>query len=250
MSPCRREGGCVNSSHCHVILARVSQQSQARRRPGASVSTADCAAVASLQSLCRRCAWRGASLAGWSLFAESSAESSAEHMSKRKLASAQPDAPRQLRELRGVGAATLRDLARLGVTSVEQLASQSHTALYARLNEDYKAVRARGEYVGVPGLGPELDACVLDTLECAVAQARDPALPPEERNWWWYSRRRKAALRRQRRGVACEQRSALHAVHPVRAPRRRPDWRTAAVEGHADARASNATAKHAPSRPR
>ena len=193
MSPCRREGGCVNSSHCHVILARVSQQSQARRRPGASVSTADCAAVASLQSLCRRCAWRGASLAGWSLFAESSAESSAEHMSKRKLASAQPDAPRQLRELRGVGAATLRDLARLGVTSVEQLASQSHTALYARLNEDYKAVRARGEYVGVPGLGPELDACVLDTLECAVAQARDAGLPAEQRQWWWYSRRRKAA---------------------------------------------------------
>ena len=112
---------------------------------------------------------------------------------KRKLASSQADAPRQLRELRGVGAATLRDLTRLGVTSVEQLALQSHTALYARLNEHYKAARARGEYAGVAGLGPELDACVLDTLECAIAQARNRALPPEECNWWWYSRRRKAA---------------------------------------------------------
>jgi hypothetical protein len=114
--------------------------------------------------------------------------------SKRKRAPTETSAPRQLRHLRGVGAATLRDLARLGVTSVEQLALQSHTALYDQMNEGYKSARARGEYAGVPGLGPELDACVLDTLECAVAQARNPELPPEECNWWWYSRRRKAGL--------------------------------------------------------
>lgn len=57
----------------------------------------------------------------------------------------------------------------------------------------YKAARARGDFDGVAGLGPELDACVLDTLECAVAQARDGALPAEQRLWWFYSRRRKAA---------------------------------------------------------
>ena len=38
-----------------------------------------------------------------------------------------------------------------------------------------------------------MDACVKDTLECAIAQARDDELPDEQRRWWWYSARRKAA---------------------------------------------------------
>jgi hypothetical protein len=33
---------------------------------------------------------------------------------------------------------------------------------------------------------------VLDTLRCAVAQARDGDLPRQQRDWWWWSRARKA----------------------------------------------------------
>ena len=78
----------------------------------------------------------------------------------------------------------MRDLAFLGISSVEELATRTHTELYARLNVQYKKERAAGKYVGVAGLGPELDACVLDTLECAIAQARDPVLPAEQCKWW------------------------------------------------------------------
>ena len=55
------------------------------------------------------------------------------------------------------------------------------------------ALQARGEFVGVNGLGPELVACVKDTLECAIAQALDPELPAEQRRGWWWSARRKQA---------------------------------------------------------
>ena len=106
----------------------------------------------------------------------------------------EPDA-RSLLDLRGVGAATLRDLAAVGVTSVAQLAARDHRELYDALNARYKAARARGQFVGVNGLGAELDACVLDTLECAVAQAAHApgSLPKEQLDWWFFSRRRKAA---------------------------------------------------------
>ena len=40
--------------------------------------------------------------------------------------------------------------------------------------------------------GSRQDPCVLDTLRCAVAQARNPRLPKEQRNWWYWSRLRKA----------------------------------------------------------
>jgi hypothetical protein len=40
--------------------------------------------------------------------------------------------------------------------------------------------------------GRQQDICVLDVFRCAVAQAKDPALPAEQRQWWWWSRRRKA----------------------------------------------------------
>lgn len=84
---------------------------------------------------------------------------------------------RQLRDLSGVGKAALQDFARLGVTSVEQLAGCDARALYDRLG----ALDGRAH-----------DICVLDVLNCAIAQARDPHLPAEERAWWTWSRRRKA----------------------------------------------------------
>ena len=102
---------------------------------------------------------------------------------------------RQLHDLGSVGAATLRDFAALGITSVAQLATRDADELYAALNERYHTDRAHGLYTGVAGLGPDLDICVLDTLHCAIAQARDTdnMLPAEQRQWWWYSRQRKQA---------------------------------------------------------
>jgi len=40
-----------------------------------------------------------------------------------------------------------------------------------------------------------LDICTRDVFEAAVAQARDPRLPPARRKWWWWSRRRKRTSR-------------------------------------------------------
>lgn len=82
---------------------------------------------------------------------------------------------RQLRELRGIGPAMLKDFELLGVRSVEELADQDSLDLYDRLNQI---------------TGRTQDPCVLDTFRCAVAQARNPALPDEQRNWWYWSRRR------------------------------------------------------------
>ncbi len=87
-----------------------------------------------------------------------------------------PD-PRPLDGLDGVGPAALEDLHRLGVSTVAELARRDPDELYRRLC-DLSGVRQ--------------DPCVLDTFRCAVAQARDPALPPEQRRWWWWSRQRKA----------------------------------------------------------
>lgn len=84
---------------------------------------------------------------------------------------------RQLKDLSGIGPATLGDLRVLGIASVPELATRDGGQLYAELCERTGAVH---------------DVCVLDTLRCAVAQARDPRLPAEQRQWWWWSRQRKA----------------------------------------------------------
>jgi predicted RecB family nuclease len=86
---------------------------------------------------------------------------------------------RTLRDLRGVGKSIEADLQRLGVTTVAKLARSDGRKLYDRLNQL---------------TGVRQDPCVLDTFHCAVAQARDPHLPPEKANWWWWSRERKRAL--------------------------------------------------------
>jgi len=36
------------------------------------------------------------------------------------------------------------------------------------------------------------DICCLDVFSAAVAQARNPQLPPEQCQWWYWSRKRKA----------------------------------------------------------
>jgi nucleotidyltransferase/DNA polymerase involved in DNA repair len=84
---------------------------------------------------------------------------------------------RKLRDLAGVGKAFLKDFELLGIANVDQLKKQNGRQLYARLCEL---------------TGTRQDPCVEDTLVCAVAQARNPNLPPEKRNWWYYSRLRKA----------------------------------------------------------
>jgi hypothetical protein len=92
-----------------------------------------------------------------------------------------PQAPRvfrQLGDLVGVGPAFLKDFEMLGVRSVEQLKHQDGQRLYDRLCEL---------------TGQRQDPCVLDTLNCAIAQAKNPDLPEEQRVWWYWSRLRKAA---------------------------------------------------------
>ena len=69
----------------------------------------------------------------------------------------------------------LSDLELLGVRSVSDLARRNPDALYLRLCDL---------------TGVQQDPCVLDTLRCAVAQAKDPNLPAEQCNWWWWSRQR------------------------------------------------------------
>ncbi len=78
----------------------------------------------------------------------------------------------------GIGPSIESNLRDMGITTVEELALQDGEELYQKL---CRLTRCRQ------------DPCVLDTFRCAVAQARDPALPVEQRNWWWWSRQRKAA---------------------------------------------------------
>lgn len=91
---------------------------------------------------------------------------------------------RELEELVSVGPAMLRDFQMLGVRSVAQLARQEPQEMYDRL---------------CALTGERQDPCVLDTFTAAVAQARDPELPPAQRQWWFWSRERKRqqAARRQ-----------------------------------------------------
>jgi hypothetical protein len=72
----------------------------------------------------------------------------------------------------------LADFELLGVFSVPDLARRNPDSLYLKLCDL---------------TGTQQDPCVLDTLRCAVAQARDPELPAEQCQWWYWSRLRKQA---------------------------------------------------------
>ena len=85
---------------------------------------------------------------------------------------------RSLADLKSVGKASLADFRLLGVHSVADLAGADPRELYERL------CRPQGVTV---------DICQYALFRCAVAQARDPHLPPEQRDWFWWSRRRKAS---------------------------------------------------------
>ena len=86
--------------------------------------------------------------------------------------------PRALADLISVGPAMLRDFQLLGVRTVAQLAREEPKQLYDRL---CKITRSRQ------------DVCVLDVFTAAIAQARNPDLPPGQRQWWYWSRERKRA---------------------------------------------------------
>ena len=86
-----------------------------------------------------------------------------------------PD-PRRLSDLSGIGKKMLEDFDKLGINNIEQLKKQDGRKLYDRLSRL---------------TGTRQDPCVEDTFVCAVAQARNPNLPPEQKNWWYWSRIRK-----------------------------------------------------------
>ncbi len=83
---------------------------------------------------------------------------------------------RRLADLVSIGPAMLRDFEMLDVHSVAQLAREDAQDLYDRLCTITKQRQ---------------DPCVLDVFHCAIAQAREPELPPEKCEWWYYSRQRK-----------------------------------------------------------
>ncbi len=85
---------------------------------------------------------------------------------------------RELADLTSIGPAMLRDFQMLGVKNVAHLARQDPKEMYERLGRI---------------TGARQDICVLDTFTAAVAQARDPELPPAQRQWWYWSRERKRA---------------------------------------------------------
>ena len=80
---------------------------------------------------------------------------------------------RRLRDLTSIGPAMLRDFELLGVRTVEQLADREPEHLYEELCRR---------------TGARQDICCLDVFRAAVAQARNPLLPPEQRQWWYWSR--------------------------------------------------------------
>jgi hypothetical protein len=84
---------------------------------------------------------------------------------------------RTLTDLAGVGPSIEKNLQSLGVQTVAELARRDADELYIALCH---------------ATGARQDPCVLDTLRCAVAQARDGDLPRQQRDWWWWSRARKA----------------------------------------------------------
>lgn len=82
----------------------------------------------------------------------------------------------RLQDLMSVGPAMLRDFELLGIHSVKVLAKQDPDKLYR------KFCRITGQ---------RQDICCLDVFSAAVAQARNPLLPPEQCQWWYWSRKRK-----------------------------------------------------------
>jgi hypothetical protein len=88
-----------------------------------------------------------------------------------------PVQQRRLQDLISVGPAMLCDFELLGIRSVNQLSRQNPARLYQKL---CRAARQR------------IDICCQDVFTAAVAQARNPLLPPEQCQWWYWSRQRKA----------------------------------------------------------
>ena len=86
-------------------------------------------------------------------------------------------AERKLGQLVSIGPAMLRDFELLGIHSVAQLARRNPQRMY----QDLCRIT-----------GTRQDPCVLDTFSAAVAQARDPLLPPDQCQWWYWSRKRKS----------------------------------------------------------
>jgi hypothetical protein len=84
--------------------------------------------------------------------------------------------PRQLQDLISVGPAMIRDFSLLGIHTVTQLGRRDPQELYRKLCQV---------------TGERQDICVLDVFRAAVAQAKNPLLPPEQCQWWYWSRRRK-----------------------------------------------------------
>lgn len=92
---------------------------------------------------------------------------------------------RELKDLAGIGPSMLRDLNLLGIHTVKALQRRKPERMYRDL------CRLKGE---------RQDICCLDVFAAAVAQARNPNLPPEQTQWWFYSKQRKrAGLERQRK---------------------------------------------------
>ena len=85
---------------------------------------------------------------------------------------------RSLADLVSVGPAMLEDFRVLGITGVSQLKRKSARRLYDRLCKL---------------TGTLQDVCVLDALQCAIAQANDPNLPEEQCRWHFWSRLRKTS---------------------------------------------------------
>ncbi|HZD96502.1 MAG TPA: helix-hairpin-helix domain-containing protein [Candidatus Sulfotelmatobacter sp.] len=84
---------------------------------------------------------------------------------------------RKLADLVSVGPAMLRDFKILGICSMKQLARQDPARLYQKL---------------CMLTSERIDICCQDVFSAAVAQARNPLLPPEQCQWWYWSRLRKA----------------------------------------------------------
>jgi hypothetical protein len=84
---------------------------------------------------------------------------------------------RKLGQLVSIGPAMLRDFELLGIHSVAQLARRNPQRMY----QDLCRITATRQ-----------DPCVLDTFSAAVAQARNPLLPPDQCQWWYWSRKRKS----------------------------------------------------------
>jgi len=83
---------------------------------------------------------------------------------------------RDLEDLISIGPATRRDFEMLGIRTVAELAKQDPQTLYDNL---CRKTRTRQ------------DPCVLDVLQAAVAQARNPKLPADQCQWWYWSKIRK-----------------------------------------------------------